>query len=242
MTAAGWAEPLRVAPCSIRPKGRPAAAVHPGAAGGAARAHAPLARAGRARDRRGPQRCGDAGPTLPVVWRDGTTHLMMSPLKFKRRLATLPTPAPAHLELVANRPGERLLCGRRFNAEKVADGSRAAVHLAAPNVRQRYFIGQARLTAPDWLRPFNFGCGMSAAAESSPLAVFWASGWSTSGLDLQRHCRGSPRSRQRLFAGGKRRLSDRRGRTAHQNAANWQYRPIGAGGAVLSERPVCLGT
>jgi hypothetical protein len=63
---------------------------------------------------------------LKTPWRDGATHLMMSPLKFMQRLAGLmPSRHLTASTLFARRPRDRLLRGDPLRAMNVADGSRA---------------------------------------------------------------------------------------------------------------------
>ena len=50
------------------------------------------------------------------------------------------------------------------------------------------------MPAQDWLLPFEFLCGMTAVAESSPRQFFLANGRSTSKLDFCCHRRRIPRS------------------------------------------------
>ena len=60
---------------------------------------------------------------LKIAWRDGTTHLVMSPLEFKQRLAALaPRPQPAiekiltHLGLQASSPPRSAARGQALQA------------------------------------------------------------------------------------------------------------------------------
>lgn len=71
--------------------------------------------------------CNAAGQVvmkLKASWRDGTTHLVMSPLEFTQRLAAL-VPRPCRPALGCSRDvqRERLLRGDQFRALNVAEGS-----------------------------------------------------------------------------------------------------------------------
>ncbi len=79
--------------------------------------------------------CNAAGQVvlkLKTPWRDGTTHLVMSPLEFMQRLAALvPRLRRPAFKLSARGPHERLLCGDQPWATSVAEGSQPAVHHVA---------------------------------------------------------------------------------------------------------------
>ena len=100
-------------------------------------------------------------------------------------------------------------------AARVKPGLTESASTVAAAYRPRPAVRVGRLPVSNRLAAaVQFWLPNVGGHRKQPLAIFWASGWSTSELDLQRHRRGSPRSRQRLFAGGKRRLNDRSGRTA----------------------------
>jgi hypothetical protein len=61
---------------------------------------------------------------LKILWREGMTHVVMTPLEFAQRLAAVVTP----LRLLANEPltirvRERLLRGGQFRTAGISDGS-----------------------------------------------------------------------------------------------------------------------
>jgi hypothetical protein len=75
-------------------------------------------------------RLNDAGQVelkLKTPWRDGTTHLVMSPLEFMQRLATaVSTLRSLALRPTARHPRERLLSADQFRPVSVKTGSATA--------------------------------------------------------------------------------------------------------------------
>jgi hypothetical protein len=70
------------------------------------------------------RRAGQAVLRLKTAWRDGTTHLVMTPFEFTQRLAAMVRrPRLAMYALCAERAARVTACGAQFRAVSVSSGS-----------------------------------------------------------------------------------------------------------------------